>query len=572
MDGQVTMLEERTGEIIKSDVLVLGGGIGACYAAIKASESGSNIVLVDKGNTGRSGFSPMMSGVFSYFDPEKDDYDAYFREALEIGEWLNDQECLEVIIKETSDRVKEMLTWGVKFQKERGELIRRPGAGSLTRQNVLMTNSGFQLMSILKGEVLRRRVRVIDRVMVTDLLTSDGEAVTGGRIVGAVGFNIRTGKFYVFKAKTTIIATGSTNSILGYAAQRNLSGDGKAMAFKAGCEMRNIDLAWWEPAAVGQTTSAGFGILGGEGTHFINAKGDRLMRRWDPQRMERASRVVVGRAMAIEELEGRGPCYWDATHLDEAAHSKFEKCIPIIIRNFAARGLDLRKDKIHYGLVMGDEIVGGIRVNIEYATSISALYAAGDVADGISMGVCSAVGGGQIAAIGGYHAGKSAAKYAAEIGEPVINERQVQLLKAQIFAPMKREAGLSHQEVRQHCINVIEKGLLGPVKNESKLKEAIAVAQEIRNGQIPKLVARDYHELARSIGVDNELLFLELFPKCSLLRTESRGAHYREDYPERDDEDWLKWVVAQKKGDGIKVWAEPIPFERYPLKPALKSS
>ena len=160
-----------------------------------------------------------------------------------------------------------------------------------------------------------------------------------------------------------------------------------------------------------------------------------------------------------------------------------------------------------------------------------------------------------------------AAKYAAKTEEPTINEPHVQLLKEQVFATMKRKSGLKHQEVRQHCKSILAKGLLGPIKTEKGLKEALSAAQEIRENEIPKLIARDYHELARSIGLGNELNFLEFFARCSLLRTESRGDHYRQDYPKRDDLRWLKWVISKREDDNIKVWAEPIPYEEYPLKP-----
>ncbi len=556
-------LEEAKTETVQTDVLVLGGGIAGCFAAIKARECGADVVMVDKGHVGRSGFSPMMSGVLRYFDPERDNFDAWFREEVEASNWLAEQKRLGYVIRESYDCVREMDSWGVKFQKEQGEFVRRPTTLTLTRR-VLMTNSGFQLMAILRGQVMRRGIRIIERVMTTDLLTSDGEVMTNGRIVGAIGFNIRSGRFYVFKAKATIIATGSTNSMYMYSAQRNLSGDGKAMAFRAGGELRNIDMSAWQPSAVGQSTSAGLNLLVGEGATFVNAKGDRYMRIWDPQRIERAPREVHGKAIAIEELEGRGPCYLDATQLDESAYSRLEKCIPIIIKNFAARGLDLRRDKIPYTVFIGDEAFGGIQVSTECETTISALYATGSAKDlGASQG-------GMGAAIDGRHAGKAAATYAAETEEPTIDEYQVKLLKKQMFAPMERKAGLKHEDVRGHCASILRRGLLGPVKNDRKLREAMSIAQEIRTNEIPKLVARDYHELARCIGLGNELLFLELFPRCSLLRTESRGAHYREDYPERDDANWLKWVIAKREDDGIKVWSKPIPFDEYPLKPELK--
>ena len=566
----MTVLEKT--EVLKTDVLVLGGGIAGCFAAIKARESGLDVVIVDKGSVGRSGLSPQMSGVLTYFDPDKDNYDEWYRECIEAGEWLNDQNVLDGMIYETNKCISDMDMWGAQFQKEGRKFIRRPGVGHIHARNVLMYHGGLQLMSVVRGEVLRRGVRVVERVMATNLLTSDGKLPTSGRIVGAIGFNIRTGKFYIFQAKATIMATGSTRSVFLGPTMATLSGDGRGMAFRAGCEMRNMDIikfSIYRPGGLTNPQGPGANILFGEGTILVNAEGNRFMQEWDPIRMERAPRVVVARAIATEELEGRGPIYLDATHLDEAGHSRIEKCVPITVRSLAVMGLDFRKGRIPYTIGLTDSGPGGIRVNRENAATIPALYAVGDTSDLGEMGVTELITPGMVAAVGGYRAGEAAAKYAGQIEEPAVNKHQVKVLKGQVLVPMKRESGLKHQDVREHCKDIIRRGLLGPVKNEKGLKEAMNAAQEIRETEMPKLVARDYHELARSIGLGNELLFLELFPRCSLLRTESRGGHWREDYPERDDANWLKWVIARREDDGMKVWAEPIPFEEYPLKPRL---
>ena len=108
---------------------------------------------------------------------------------------------------------------------------------------------------------------------------------------------------------------------------------------------------------------------------------------------------------------------------------------------------------------------------------------------------------------------------------------------------------------------------MGPVRNKRGLEKAIGAAQKIRDEELPRLVAGDYHELSRSIGMVNGILLLELLPRCALLRTESRGSHYREDYPTRDDQNWLKWVISKREDNGIRVWAEPIPYSGYRLKP-----
>lgn len=563
-------INETEATTIRTDILVLGGGIAGCTAAIKARESGLDVVLVDKGSVGRSGLSPCMSGVLACFDPESDDYDKLYEECIEVGQWLNDQECLEDMICETTERVKEMEIWGAKFQKDSlGKLIRRPTLGQHL-QRVFMVNGGLQIMLALRGEVVRQGVHLVERVMATDLLTSDGELPTGGSIVGAVGFNVRNGRFYIFQSKVTIIATGATLSGLLRCIYPILSGDGNAMAFMAGCEARNIDLTRFDFRLrdFAGPIGPGLHIFGSEGVHFVNARGERFMGKWAPALMERASRALLARAIAIEEREGRGPVFVDATHLDDTSHDRIEKAIPMVIRNLAAAGQSFRTDRVPYTIALFNCGPGGIRINRDAETTLPNLFAAGDATDHGDCGVSPHLGSGMASAIVGNRAGLAAAKRAIEIGGQPVNKSQIKSLKEKIFAPMKRESGISHHEVREQCRVILERNLLGPFKNQAGLKEAIEYTQEIER-QIPKITAKDYHELARSIGVRNELLLLELIARCSLLRTESRGIHYREDYQERDDINWLRWVITRKQNYGIDVWSERIPFEKYRLKPKL---
>ena len=132
---------------------------------------------------------------------------------------------------------------------------------------------------------------------------------------------------------------------------------------------------------------------------------------------------------------------------------------------------------------------------------------------------------------------------------------------------MKREGGLSRREVRALCIKILEQGLLGPIRNDDGLKAAIEALEEIRERAIPRLMAKDHHDLAGAIGVENGVLFLELLGRCARVRTESRGPHFREDHPDTEGSNWLRWVVAKKVGEEIRVREEPIPFKEYPLQP-----
>jgi succinate dehydrogenase/fumarate reductase flavoprotein subunit len=507
--------------------------------------------------------------VTSYFDQNKDSYDDCYQECVEGGRWLVDQGRLKDMIYETADRVHDLDRWGVTFQRDPGGgYIRSPGVGQKYSRIVYFTKGGFQMMSVVKGEVLRHGVRALERVMITDLLTSDGASPTSGRVTGAVGFNARNGKFYVFQAKAAVIATGPTTLLWrGYAWAPSLSGDGQAMAFRAGAEMRNYDIAFYRFHPAGFNCAPGANVLVGEGLVMVNGKGERFMRRYDPVREERATAAMVCRAMAEEVRQGRGPILWDATHLDDAAHSRIEKSLPIVTRQFALKGLSLRKDRIPYSCILNDLGPGGVRVSDKHgATSVGGLFCGGAATDHGEDGVSNVINHGMESAIGGHRAGEGAALYAREIDSTSFNDGQVRELKKQIYAPLQREKGMDYRLPKIKCDRVFDSGLLGPIRNEKKLKQALEEVLAIKE-DLPGMVAGDPHELSRCTGIANAVLFPELIARCAVLREESRGSHYREEYPEVDDANWLKWVIARRRDDDVEVWTEQIPFDEYPVKP-----
>ncbi|MDP2719646.1 MAG: FAD-dependent oxidoreductase, partial [Dehalococcoidia bacterium] len=424
-------------ETINTDVLIIGGGIAGCLAAIKARETGLDVTIVDKANVGRSGTSHQMSGVLTYFDPEADDAGKWYEECIQAGEGLCDMERLRGMVEETADRVRDLEAWGVRFLKEKGKFIRKAGVGHLHAGNVILENGGFQLMSVIRGEVLRRGVRLIERVMVTDLLTSDGELPTRGKVTGAVGFGVRTGKSYLFTAGSTVITSGCTRAVdLTTAPMSSLSGDGRAMAFRAGCEMRNIELTHFSPGPTRFMCAPGLNILFGEGAIMTNARGERFMRNRDTVRIERAPRSVLSKAMALEMLEGRGPVFMDATRLDEASHRRIEMALPIVTMSFARGGLSLRKDKIEYDMRLTDLGPGGIRADSSGATCIPGLYAAGAASDHGEDGVSNVIGHGMESCIGGWRAGKGASEFSLRGEKPGFKEKQASELIEKTFKPL----------------------------------------------------------------------------------------------------------------------------------------
>lgn len=553
------LVKDKETERLRTEVLVIGGGIAGCLAAIRARELGCDVTLVEKANIGRGGYSHQMSGVLTYFEPSRDDLDGWYAECVRAGQGMVDQERLAGMVEETTARARDMVAWGVLFQRQHEEFIRNPGVGHKLGRNLLLENGGFQMMSAIRGEVLRREVRCIERVHISDLFSSDGCYPTKGRVTGALGFQVRRGRVYVLQAKAVVLATGATD--LWYLHAPSLSGDGRVMAYRLGAAMRNVELAYNTPKPLHFDTAPGANELFGEGAYMVNRQGERFLAAWDAERIERAPRVVVGRAINDEYFHGRGPVYLDARHLSEEAHGRLEKTLPILINSFAKAGLSLRRDLIEYTAVISDLGAGGLRVDPVGATTVEGLYAAGAVSDHGEDGVTNIITHGMEAAIGGWRAGEAAARDAGASDFTELRTSDEEEFRARLRAPFERPDKLTDRDLLKVFRDVED--LAGVRRSQAKLEEALEMVEMARGELLPALRPRDYHHLSVVLGYEHTLFFVEMLARTALVRTESRGGHFRSDYPQRDDANWLKWLIVKPGKKGMEINAEPVPAGRY---------
>jgi succinate dehydrogenase/fumarate reductase flavoprotein subunit len=538
------------------DVLVIGGGLAGVYAAIKAKEAGAScVVLVDKGKMGKSGNSCFAAGVMHVFFPQEDDLEDRVRRLTRSLGYLARQDMIKEHLEQSFVIVKEMDKWGVDFLKgSEGNFERRPGRGYYP---VVMFR-GTQMMETMRKVALKSGVKEFSKIMITDLLTQEG------RVAGAVGFHIQMGDFYIFEAKTTILATGSTWYKGLLPGHRDCTGDGYAAAFRAGAELSGAEnndmLTNLMPARY--DIGPGMNKFVGEGGIFLNAKGERFMEKYNPSLKERAGLRILTSAFCLEAKQGNVPIYMDMTHFNSEQVKRLKEVLPLAMKMFERVGIvkDNRFIRVIEWMPCAPVARPGLIVNNRFETSLPGLYACGEAAAPQAV-----VTGLAAAATSGAKAGRSAAEEARKTPSPSIDLRQVEELKKYIFQPLRRKEGMEPDQVLlalQESIIPYDVLLL---REEKRMKKALKEVEDIRNNQVPLLKAYDPHYLRMVHEVINLALVAEIHLRSALMREESRVA-LREDYPYTDNLDWLKWIKVKKEDNQMSFSTEEIPIEQYPIK------
>jgi succinate dehydrogenase/fumarate reductase flavoprotein subunit len=428
-------------------------------------------------------------------------------------------------------------------------------------------------VAILKRQVKKHNINVLEDTMITDLLTRDG------RVTGAVGINIRNGEFLVFQARAVVIGTGGAMRVWPRTtAPEELTGDGFAMAYRAGAELVDMEFPLflpaccvWPPGLDGVDAPYLFGpSVGG---WWINRYGIRFMQKWDPKNMEYATRDVSSIAQHTEVLEGRGSphggIFVTFAHVPPQVIDYFMEWSPFI-KNFKYGSLDLKKfgfDSKNLLFEAGPAQHywnGGIKINVKSATNVPGLYAAGEVVGG-NMG-SNRLSGNAITEclVWGALAGKYAADYVTGSFDNDIDGDQVSSLKRKIYGLLtrKEKEKTSPFEIKR-MIQKLAHDYVGPVRDGKGLEKALEEIQKIRVEKLPIVGTstedRYYNrEWVEGLQVENMLQTLELTTRASLIRTESRGAMYRKDFPNTDNKNWLKNVVIKEKNGKPELRLSPI--------------
>ena len=561
-------------EIVDADVLVIGGGFGGAWAALRASELGARVVLIEKAHVARSGASTMSGGVTTA-PIDSDDLGVWAEEFITYGAYICDQAWTWQLLEGARERIKAIDAWGIPISRDERGQIRRFASRGMADVRCMQFHP-MKTMEELRRRNLAQGVRILDRIAAVDLLTSDGAHPTKGSIVGALGFGVRDGKSYVFRAKRTVLAMG-VMAMKGKWHIDNVTGDGAAIAYRAGARLVDLEMGCGGSFVVlmKHYDLGGYNIAVAHGAQLTNAKGERFMAQYDPVRFERSELSRVVAAFVKELNEGRGPCYIDLRTCDASYWTDLEK-----IRSRGSQILlsdQIPNPREHPLLIEAQwgawaHGMSGVQIDLQCRANLDGLFAVGSNAKNKATGTHSSAGTPtSFAMTSGYYAGQTAALEAQVLGPPAFVEDDVRAMIDGMRAPLSRAAGaLTPSDIHDRMSWLETSVIDGVLNNGQKLQRKLDVVESMR-AALTECRAPDLHELVKFHEARNIVEFARAQYSSALDRTESRESFYREDYPETNDDEWFCWHGITRNADGTPAFdREAIPLEGATVQPSSR--
>jgi len=558
-------------ETLETDVLVLGsGGAGLCAALhLAAAPQAPRVLMAVKGLFGKSGCTRMVQGGYNVVLDPRDSLQAHFRDTLEGGQWINNQELAWLLVQEAPKRVLELENRvGCFFDRdEQGRIHQKPFAGQSFDRTVHKGDlTGIEIVNRLSEQVAAAGcTTILEEVRAVDLLL-DG---SGQRVVGALLLSQRDGRFIAAHARATLLATGGGPTMYKISAPcHDKSCDGMAMGYRAGATLMDMEMVQFHPTGllVGGRMISGTVLeegLRGAGAHLKNARGERFMTRYDP-RGERATRDVVSRGGFQEIVEGRGTpeggLFLDASHLGAE----------FVMRNF--KGMTLRCRDVGYDLARAPVqisptahfMMGGIEIDARCRSGLEGLFVAGEDAAGVHG--ANRLGGNGVAesTVFGGIAGDAIAPWVHEAPRVPFSAAQVRDVMERCLAPFGRPDGESVYPLRDRLRETMWLNA-GLIRSQATLQQAQAHLAELRErlGRTACPASRTYNLPWMDIlNLENYLDVSDAIVAAALARRESRGSHYRADFASRNDGEYLGNLLLSSGG---QPRLRPVQFTR--LKP-----
>ena len=551
------------------DILIVGAGLAGLRAALESIEAGKNTAILSKVHPVRSHSCAAQGGINAALTDRGDDWEDHAFSTIKGSDYLADQEAVEIMCREAGENLIELEHMGVIFSRdEEGKLgTRRFGGQSVARTFFVGAITGSAMLHVLYEQTVKQNAQVYEEWFVTKLIIEDGECR------GVIAMDIHSGKLEIIKAKSVILATGGAGRIFEPSTNALIcTGDGLALAYNAGASLMDMEMIQYHPTGL-----AGNGILLSEGArcegaYLLNSKGERFMEDYAPEYLELASRDVVSRAEQTEINEGRGidGCVLlDCRHLGKSKIEERLGYLQEVATEF--RGIDLAEEPIPVKPTM-HYIMGGVKTDFMGQTDVPGLFAAGECAN------VSVHGGNRLGAnslldtiVFGRRSARAAIEHA-----------------SQINSISKNTDELNNETKRiQNIINRTNGERTATLRNEmgEAMTSGIGVFRDTRSIELAKQKVLNLIDRYENTYIDNkgkifntDLIFnLELKYMLDVAltmcvgaenRKESRGAHYRTDITERDDQNWLKHTHVAKIDGEVQFYTSDVNITKW--KPEIR--
>ena len=562
-------------DLLSHDILVVGGGLAGLRTAIEAKRAGRDVAILSKVHPLRSHSLAAQGGINAALgnapDPALDTWQNHTFDTVKGSDYLADQDAVEVMCREGIDRVVEMNHWGTLFSRTvDGRIAQRPfGGAGFPRTCYAADRTGHNLLHALYEQMIGLQIPVYEEWYALSLVIDEG------RCLGILALQFFEGKIVPIRAKAIVLATGghgrvylrSTNALIN-------TGSGCYLAYQAGAPLKDMEFVQFHPTSLYGTNILITEAARGEGGYLFNAKGERFMERYAPKLMELGPRDTVARGIQTEVDQGRGfdgeYVHLDLRHLGKETIVDRLPGIRQIALDFA--GVDPVLEPIpvqpaqHYSM-------GGIDTNIDGETSLTGLFASGECAC-VSVHDANRLGGNSLldTLVFGYRVGRKTSQTVEmekqNLGAPIFQDR-LERYQAHLEEIFKRKGEETCFRIRDEmkALMTLQAGIF------RKEEDLIAARDKIRHmkEQLGKIGIRQRglafnHELIQYVELEGMLLLAEVIVEGALARKESRGSHFRRDYPDRDDKNWLRHTIAFRTPDGPKLSYKDVKITSYPPK------
>jgi succinate dehydrogenase / fumarate reductase flavoprotein subunit len=548
------------------DLLIIGAGLAGLRAAVEGTRNGLDTAVITKVHPVRSHSNAAQGGINAPLTDRGDEWEGHALDTIKGSDYLADQDAVEIMSSEAGEAVLELERMGVIFSRgDDGRLgTRRFGGQKVARTFFVGAITGSAMLHVLYEQAVKHNLNVYEEWFVTSLIKEEGA------VRGVIALDLKTGELHAIKAKAVVMASGgagrvfepSTNALI-------CTGDGLSLAWRAGAPLMDMEMIQYHPTTLARTGILLSEAARGEGAYLLNKDGERFMQKTAPDYMELASRDVVSRAEQIEINEGRGVdgnVLLDLRHLGRQFIEDRLGYLQEVAVEFL--GIDLAEQPVpvrpgmHY-------IMGGIKTNADGETIVPGLFAAGECAN-VSVHGANRLGANSLldTIVFGRRSAVKVVEYIKTMGESGSNaEAHLKAEKERIQALLDRPAKVRTATIRNDMAENMVKGI-GVFRDQDSMEGAMARVQELRekydDGIYVENKGKVFNtDLMFALELDFMLDCAEAVCTGALMRKESRGAHFRTDMPERDDENWLKHTLSYKTEEGVRTETSPVTITQW---------